>query len=171
MEYLGDGSKFGVQIHYSVHSVEGGTGEGFRLAIKRHIEHESFFALNGDQITDLNLNSMYRTHTRAQAMATIGLVHPRLPFGLVVADKDGYCKGFIEKPIMKSVTCSSGIYVFQRDIVDYLPKRGDVEMTTFPRLSREKRLKVYVHRGSFLTVNSLRELEEVENDLKGRRQN
>ncbi|MFH1328186.1 MAG: sugar phosphate nucleotidyltransferase, partial [Candidatus Bathyarchaeota archaeon] len=35
MEYFGDGTKFGVNIRYSVHTSEGGTCEGFRLAIER----------------------------------------------------------------------------------------------------------------------------------------
>lgn len=37
MDFFGDGSRFGVRIKYSVHSVEGGTGEGFHLAISRYV--------------------------------------------------------------------------------------------------------------------------------------
>src|SRR3989441_12279664 len=44
MRYFGDGNKFGVSIRYSIHSVDGGTGEGFRLAISRHVDDQSFFA-------------------------------------------------------------------------------------------------------------------------------
>ncbi len=162
-----NGQKLGVNIRYSVHSVDGGTGEGFRLAITRYMDKESFFALNGDQITDLSLKSMFRTHSRSSATATVGVVHPRLPFGLVMIDRRHYCKGFLEKPIMKEITCSSGIYVFQREIEDYLPKKGDIEKTTLPLLTRKRRLKVYVHNGRFLTVNTLKELEEAEQALKG----
>ena len=35
MRYFGGGGKFGVDIRYSVHTVKGGTSEGFRLAIPR----------------------------------------------------------------------------------------------------------------------------------------
>ena len=166
IRYFGDGSKFGVSIRYSVHSVEGGTGEGFRLAVVRYVDKESFFAMNGDQMTDLSLSSLYRTHARSKASATIAVVHPRLPFGLVLTDQSGYCTGFVEKPTMDSVFCSSGIYVFQRDVVDYLPRKGDVEKTTFPTLARERRLRAFEHKGTFLTVNSLRELEEADLALK-----
>src|SRR5207302_10324147 len=34
IDYFGDGSRYGVHIKYSVHTVEGGTSEGFRLAIQ-----------------------------------------------------------------------------------------------------------------------------------------
>src|SRR6266704_6858126 len=75
--------KFGVDIRYSVHTVEGGTSEGFRLAISRHVESPSFFALNGDQITDLRLDKIYNNHRETECLASIAVVHPRLPFGLV----------------------------------------------------------------------------------------
>ncbi len=166
MEFFGNGDRFGVNIGYSVHSVEGGTGEGFRLAITRHVNDETFFCLNGDQITDLKLKLMFRTHKAGGAVATIAVVHPRLPFGLVAVDDDGYCKGFDEKPVLKDLFCSSGIYIFRRDIVKYLPERGDIERTAFPKLARRKKLRVYRHKGSFITVNSLRELEEAEEQLR-----
>ncbi len=169
MRHFGDGRKFGVHIGYSVHTVEGGTGEGFRLAITRYLDSDCFFALNGDQVTDLNLRSMFRAHSRSEAIATIGVVHPRLPFGLVRIGGEGYCKGFVEKPVMDHLLCSSGVYVFQRNIVKYLPRKGDVEKTTFPRLAAGKRLKAYIHNGSFLTVNSIRELEEANRELRGNR--
>ncbi len=167
IQYFGDGSKFGVEIRYSTHTVDGGTGEGFRLAISRHVTSDCFFALNGDQITNLSLRSMFNSHRASRALATIGVVHPRLPFGLVLTDRLGFCTGFVEKPAMKDVSCSSGIYVFDKGIKGSLPRKGDVEKVTFPRLARQRRVKAYIHNGSFLTVNSLRELEEAEKELGG----
>ena len=99
-------------------------------------------------------------------LATIAVVNPRLPFGLVLADKAGYCRGFLEKPILEDIVCSSGVYLFQRNILPYLPKRGDVERTTFPLLAKRRRIRVYMHKGMFVTVNSLRELEEANEILK-----
>ncbi len=169
MRYFGDGRRFGVKIRYSIHTVKGGTGEGFRLAITRHVDQDSFFALNGDQVTNLSLTSMFRVHGASRALATVGVVHPRLPFGLVLTDSEGYCQGFVEKPMMDNILCSSGIYVFQKEIVRYLPRTGDVEKTTFPRLASKGQLKAYIHKGSFVTVNSMRELEEADQELKGTR--
>jgi len=166
MRYFGDGHKFGVSIRYSVHSVEGGTGEGFRLAISRYVDAQSFFAMNGDQITDLNLRSLFKAHSSKRALATIAGVHPTLPFGLLLKDRSGYCRGFVEKPTMRNILCSSGIYTFEREVDAYLPKKGDLEKSTFPSLAREKRLTVYEHRGVFLTVNSLRELKDADRELK-----
>jgi mannose-1-phosphate guanylyltransferase len=166
IKFFEDGSRFGVNIRYSVHTVEGGTGEGFRLAISRNVKDENFAALNGDQITDLQLSSMVRHHEENAALATIAVVHPRLPFGEVLIGPGGYCEGFSEKPILKDVFISSGIYVFNKEILKYLPTKGDVEKTTFPQLTQLRRLRAYSHDGSFITVNSLRELEEAEEQVK-----
>ncbi len=169
MRYFGSGGKFGVDIRYSVHTVQGGTSEGFRLAISRYVDSPSFFALNGDQITNLRLDTIYENHREDGPLASIAVVHPRLPFGLVEIDQKGFCKGFVEKPVLNDVFCSMGIYVFDRKVIKYLPRRGDVERTTFPRLARMNKLKAFKHDGSFITVNSLRELEEADEALKERK--
>ncbi len=167
IDFFGDGERFGVRIQYSIHTVEGGTGEGFQLAISRYVDDQTFYALNGDQITDLRLKSMLAKHWKSRAVSTIAVVHPRLPFGLVKVDKRDYCRGFIEKPLLKDVNISTGIYVFEHDILKHLPRVGDVERTTFPELSRVGKVAAFRHRGSFITINSLRELEDAEKQLRG----
>jgi NDP-sugar pyrophosphorylase family protein len=169
IHHFGRGGRFGVDIRYSVHTIEGGTSEGFRLAISRHVDAQSFFALNGDQITDLKLDRIYKNHSQAGSLASIAVVHPRLPFGLVQIGRGGFCEGFVEKPVLEDVFCSMGIYVFDQQVLEYLPRRGDVERTTFPRLARMNKLKAFKHNGSFITVNSLRELEEADEALKERK--
>lgn len=166
IEFFGDGQRFGVKIRYSVHTVEGGTGEGFRLAIARYVDDQAFFALNGDQIVDVDLKAMSRKHLESPTLATIAVVHPRLPFGLVNVGDEDLCRGFAEKPLMKDLFCSSGIYLFHREIAQLLPDQGDIERTTFPLLAKRRKLGVYRHKGSFITVNSLRELEEAEDQLQ-----
>ncbi len=176
IDFFGDGTRFGVGIQYSIHTVAGGTSEGFRLAVNRYVEDQTFFALNGDQITDLRLKTMLAKHQKSETLSTIAVVHPRLPFGLVKVDKNDYCRGkvdkndycrgFLEKPVLKDVNISTGIYVFEREIVEHLPRIGDIERTTFPKLSRLGKVNAFRHSGSFITINSLRELEDAERQLR-----
>ncbi|OLD55982.1 MAG: hypothetical protein AUG17_02765 [Crenarchaeota archaeon 13_1_20CM_2_53_14] len=165
IEFFGDGAQFGVKIQYSIHTVRGGTGEGFRLAISRYVDDQTFFALNGDQITDLKLKTMLTKHRKSGTLSTIAVVHPRLPFGLIKVDRRDYCRDFIEKPLLKDVNISTGIYVFEREILEHLPRIGDVERTTFPKLSGLGKVGAFRHGGSFITINSLRELEDAEKQL------
>ena len=166
IDFFGDGASFGVSIQYSAHTVPGGTGEGFRLAISRYVDDQTFFALNGDQITDLKLKTMLAKHRKNGPLSTIAVVHPRLPFGLVKVDKRDYCRGFIEKPLLKDVNISTGIYVFEHEIVEHLPRIGDIERTAFPKLSKVGKVGAFRHGGSFITINSLRELENAEKQLR-----
>ena len=166
IDFFGDGARFGVRIRYSHHTVQGGTGEGFRLAISRYVDDQTFFALNGDQITDLRLKTMLAKHRKSGTLSTIAVVHPRLPFGLVKVDKHDRCRGFLEKPVLKDVNISTGIYVFEHQIVEHLPQAGDLERTTFPKLSRVGKMAVFRHAGSFITINSIRELEDAEKQLR-----
>jgi mannose-1-phosphate guanylyltransferase len=166
IRYFGNGGKFGVDIRYSVHTVEGGTSEGFRLAISRYVDSPFFFGLNGDQITNLRLRAFYNNHRDSGSLASIAVVHPRMPFGLVEISPEGFAEGFVEKPVLRDFFCSMGIYVFDRKVLKYMPKKGDVERTTFPKLSQMNKLKVFKHNGSFITVNSLRELEEADEAMK-----
>ena len=165
MDYFKDGAQMGVTIKYSNHTVEGGTGEGFRLAIERHVDDDVFLAMNGDELVDLNVSDFVAFHISQGGIATIALGPLRSPYG--VAELDGSdIVGFLEKPILRTYHVSVGTYVFSRDILDYLPEKGDVERAVFPRLASMRRLKAYVHNGFWATVNTLKDLEDVEKQLR-----
>lgn len=147
IDYFGDGTKFDVNIRYSVHTVEGGTGKGFRLAISRYVDRDVFFAMNGDQITDLNLNDLANFHMNSDSVATMVVANLRCPYGHVKIDDEHNVAGFVEKPVCLHMSCNAGIYVFNREILHYLPNRGDVEKTAFLTLAKSNRLKAYPYSG------------------------
>ena len=166
INYFGDGSNFGVNIKYSVHSVSGETGEGFRLAISRHVTDNLFFAINGDEITNFNLKDLVEYHMSHDQVATIAVSHPRSPFGVINIDKNGSVLSFVEKPYLNSLWVSIGAYLFTRRIIDYLPNKGPIEKTTFPLLVKRKLLKAYPINGIWLTINTVKDLESSEKILK-----
>jgi NDP-sugar pyrophosphorylase family protein len=166
IDYFGDGSPFGVHIKYSVHSVEGGTGEGFRLAISRYVDRSPFFAMNGDQITDLNLSDLASFHMNNNVVATMAIAKLRCPYGHVEIDDESNVVGFTEKPVCLHMSCNSGIYVFDRKILSYLPKQGDIEKTAFLALAKAHLLKAYIYNGLFVTVNTHKDLSEVKQQLE-----
>jgi len=168
MDYFGDGARFGVNIKYSVHTVDGGTCEGFRLAIERHVDREDFFALNGDQISDLCLADLSSFHLNHGPIATIAINNPRCPYGHVTTNDDHEAIDFIEKPLCPHALCNTGNYVFNKKILDYLPFKGDVEKSTFPVLARKHELKCYTYTGFFVTVNTYKDLIEAREMLMRR---
>jgi mannose-1-phosphate guanylyltransferase len=167
IEHFRDGRDFDIDIEYSLHSVKGGTAEGFRLAISRFVTDESFLAMNGDELSNISVAKFNRFHLRNSGVATVAVAPLRSPYG-VVEIRDKSVARFLEKPIIHSYYVSIGIYAFQRTILDYLPKIGNIEQTTFPRLVRKQLLKAYVHKGFWSTVNTMKDLRDVEAKLAGK---
>lgn len=168
VDYFKDGSSLRVKIKYSVHSVDGETGEGFRLAISRHVTDDLFVAVNGDEITNFNLGGLISYHIKNDPVATIAVAHPRSPFGVINADEDGLVSSFVEKPLISSLLVSSGVYSFSSRIMDYLPEKGPIEKIVFPLLAREKLLRAYAIDGIWLTINTMKDLKLAERTLEER---
>jgi NDP-sugar pyrophosphorylase family protein len=167
INYFGDGTNFGIHITYSVHTVEGGTAGGFRLAISRYVNSDVFFALNGDQITSIDLNDLADFHMKNSSVATMAVANLRCPYGHVEIDDKNNISGFVEKPVCFHMCCNTGIYVFNRKILTYLPESGDIEKTAFMTLARAHLLKAYPYNGLFVTVNTYKDLIEANKQLGG----
>jgi len=76
-----------------------GTGGAVVSALDR-LGEGSFFALNGDVLTDLDLTAMLASHRDRDAAVTIALHHTEdaRAFGLVATDPSGRVREFREKP-------------------------------------------------------------------------
>src|SRR3989344_6018533 len=75
-EYFGNGSKFGIEIDYSIEETPLGRGGGIKKAFKsRLVEGESDVVVcNGDIITRLDLSKMIEIHLSEKALVTLLLV-------------------------------------------------------------------------------------------------
>ena len=156
----------GLKIDISEHTVEGETGEGFRLAINRFVTDEDFLAMNGDEITNLNLERLEEIHLRNKAVATIAVSPMKSPFGMLELDGDDII-GFKEKTLLENVLVSIGVYMFNREILNYIPITGSIERTVFPELAKKRLLKACRLRPDelWLTINSVKELSVAEKEF------
>jgi NDP-sugar pyrophosphorylase family protein len=133
-----------------------GRGGGIRLAASERREQGDLFALNGDELVDVDLSGLLAQHRGSDAAATITVVPLRSPFGVVELDGDRVT-GFREAPRLEHwVSC--GIYVLGEEALARFPERGDHEDTTFPELAAEGRLGALRHEGVWLTVNTPKDL-------------
>jgi len=156
----------GVEVNFSEHTIEGETGEGFRLAIERYVNDGDFLAMNGDEFANLNLQEFAEFHLKHKPVATIAVSPMQSPFGILEIDGDNIV-GFKEKPILADKLVSIGIYVFNHSILDYLPARGSIEKTTFPLLAKNRLLKAYKlgTNERWLTINSIKDLSIAEKEF------
>jgi mannose-1-phosphate guanylyltransferase len=156
----------GLKIDFSEHTVEGETGEGFRLAITRFVNDEDFLAMNGDEITNLNLDRFVDMHLRSKPVATIAVSPMRSPFGILEIEGDDIV-GFKEKTLLENTLVSIGVYIFNHRIVSYLPTTGSIERIVFPELAKKRLLKA-CRLGSnevWLTINSVKDLSVAEDEF------
>jgi NDP-sugar pyrophosphorylase family protein len=133
-----------------------GRGGGIRLAAAARREQGDLYALNGDELVDVDLSELLALQRARGAAATITVVPLRSSFGVVDLDDD-VVTGFREAPRLDHwVSC--GIYVLGEEALARLPERGDHETTTFPELAAEGRLRALRHEGTWLTVNTPKDL-------------
>jgi NDP-sugar pyrophosphorylase family protein len=134
-----------------------GRGGGIRFAARQRREPGDLFALNGDELVDVNLARLLEHHREGDAAATITVVPLQSPFGVVELDDEDHVTGFREAPRLEHwVSC--GVYVLGEDALERFPERGDHESTTFPELAAEGRLRALRHEGIWLTVNTPKDL-------------
>lgn len=134
-----------------------GRGGGIRFAARARRESGDVFALNGDELVDVDYAGLLEAHRTHGALATITVAQPRSQFGLVDVGDDDVVRGFEEAGrVPYWVNC--GNYVLAEEALARFPERGDHESTAFPELAAEGRLRAFRHEGLWLTVNTPKEL-------------
>jgi NDP-sugar pyrophosphorylase family protein len=134
-----------------------GRGGGLRLAAGRRRERGPLFALNGDELFDVDLGELMRTHVETAPAATITVAPLRSHLGVVDLGPEDVVSGFREAPRLP-FWVNMGVYVLDDEAIERLPERGDHETTTFPGLAAEGRLHAFRHEGLWLTVNTPKDL-------------
>jgi NDP-sugar pyrophosphorylase family protein len=142
-----------------------GRGGGLRLAAQARQTEGPVYALNGDELFDLELADLFDAHSRRGGAATITVAPLRSPFGVLDVDESDLVRGFREAPKLP-YWVSTGLYVLGEEAIARLPERGDHETTTFPELAGEGRLRAFRHEGLWLTVNTPKDLRRAQEYLE-----
>ena len=124
-EYFKDISKIGVNLNLVYEKELTGVAGGIR-SCKKYLTDDVILVIMGDALTDVNLKSLYEAHINSDCSVTVGIkeVEDTSQFGVVVADKDNKITSFQEKPKpneAKSNLANTGIYFFNREIIDEIP--------------------------------------------------
>jgi NDP-sugar pyrophosphorylase family protein len=150
-------SGFGAEIVVAEEPERLGRGGGIKFAARERRDSGDVYALNGDELVDVDFCALVDRHRETAGAATLAVARPKSPFGVVDLGEDDVVVGFSEGGrIPYWVNC--GIYVLSEEAISRFPARGDHETTTFPELVTERRLHAYRHEGLWLTVNTPKEL-------------
>ncbi len=137
-----------------------GRGGALRFAAA-HLPHprERWLALNGDVLCRFPLSEFVDQHSAANALATIALAPYRTSWGIADLDEQDRIIGFLQSPKLP-YWINGGVYVFEPDVAELLPERGDHEDTTFPALARDRRLMGYKITGYWRGVDTVKGVKE-----------
>ena len=152
--YFGDGTRFGVRLHYSFESELLGTAGAIRQC-RGFFEDGPFFVLYGDNLTTCSLDRLAAHHERCAGLGTIALFwrDDVTPHSAAAIDHDTRVTGFIEKPRPEEAPShwiSAGVIVFEPRVLDQIPSTVpcDLGFDVFPRLlARGERLYGYCMSG------------------------
>lgn len=127
------------KLVYSVESEPLGTAGAVKHA-EQYLD-DTFFVLNGDIFTTIDLDAMLRFHKENKAKVTIALTPAEDPtrYGIIETDERFRVKRFVEKPGRDQVTTNNinaGIYILETDVLERIPggKRIMFEHDVFPAL-------------------------------------
>src|ERR1051326_1736978 len=125
-QYFGDGSKWGVNIHWSREDRLWGDA-GSVKRVEDFFKDDTFIVIGGGDLTDMGLPRLVRTHKEKRALSTIALslVDDPSEYGIVLMNEDSRITRFLEKPkgeVIFSNTANTGVYIFQPEIFDLIPR-------------------------------------------------
>jgi len=151
---------FGAEIVTVAEPEPLGRGGGLRFAAAAREESGPVYALNGDELHDVDLAALLEAHRGHGGAATIVVAPLISQFGVVALEGDRVT-GFREAPRLPHWV-NSGVYVLDEEALARLPERGDHEQSTFPELAQEAKLFGFRHEGLWITVNTPKDLARAE---------
>jgi len=173
--YFGDGSRFGVSINYSEEKKLMGTAGGVKKV--ENFFDDTFLVMSGDGLTNIDLTDVINFHKKNRGFGTMVLkcVDTRFEYGIALTDRRERITEFIEKPTWSSIfsnTVNTGIYVFEPEVFQYIPraKFSDFAKDVWPKLlKRGEQIFGYKTEEYWCDIGNLFEYRRAQNDaLEGK---
>jgi NDP-sugar pyrophosphorylase family protein len=161
---LGDGSRFGVKLHYVEEPEILGTSGALDNA-RVLLDGDTFVVVNGKIITDIDLKAALETHRRTQAIATLVLLpNPTCEKFSVVNTVDGCVSSFGGMPAAAEFSENdpplmfTGIQILEPRIFDYIPRGIFSHSTTdvYPQaIAGGERIAAHVAAGRWFELSTI----------------
>jgi len=151
--FLAMKNNLGIKIEFSIEKSPLGTGGAIKQAGSA-ITDKSFFVINGDVITNIDLDKLAK---KPNSIASIEL---KTKFGIIETTGDKVTE-FKEKRKVSDVWMNAGIYHLQKETIKDLPKIGDIEKTIFPEYAKKGMLSTVKFKDvTWYSVDSFKDMEE-----------
>lgn len=166
IDMLGDGSRLGVEIHYSHEPVPLSTIGPLKL-IENLPQH--FLVVNGDILTDLDYRTLYENHIKSGcklSVAVCNLEHT-LDYGVIKYDSNGRVIQFEEKPSIDR-TVSMGVYLFSRELLAHIPRDQEFGFDNLMHtlLKNKEPVNAYCYDGYWLDIGRISDYHQANIDIR-----
>ena len=169
---LGDGSRFGVRLHYVEEPVILGTS-GALDNTREFFERDTFLVANGKIITDIDLKAALETHRSTNALATLVLLpNARRERFSIVETEGGRIKAFAGMPAVDEAgpvpLMFTGIHILEPRIFEYIPRGvfSDSVIHVYPQaIAKGEIVAAHVASGKWRELSTLKRYLDISLEL------
>ncbi|MBI2791860.1 MAG: nucleotidyltransferase family protein [Gammaproteobacteria bacterium] len=166
MDHFGDGSKWGVDIHYIEEVDKMGTAGPLSL-LSLNLKHP-LIVMNSDLLTKIDFNQLLNFHHEQKATATMCVreYDYTVPYGICTLENN-LIVDVIEKPTYKFFI-NAGVYVLEPQVLNFVPKNSYFDMPTlFSSLIKQKmRTAPFPIREYWLDIGHLSDFEKAHSEYE-----
>lgn len=146
------------------------TMTGGRLKrLKKFLDKESFLLTYGDGISNVNIKKLISFHKKNKGYATITAVRPPARFGAIKLQNNDV-KFFREKSKLDEGWINGGFFVFEPEIFKFIKSDSTyLEKEPMEQLSLRKKLKAFKHNGFWQCVDTKRDRDLLEKQIKNKK--
>lgn len=145
-------------VDTGLHTMTGGR----LLALRSHLEHDTFMVTYGDGVADIDIGELVEFHRSHGKLATVTAVRPPARFGGMSLDGDTVTV-FAEKSPTQVGWINGGFFVFEPGVLDYIDGSDTrLEAEPLSRLAQDKELMAFKHDSFWMPMDTLREKTELE---------
>ena len=130
----------------------------------KHLIQSDFILCYGDTLANVNLSNLINFHFQHKRKASVTSYQLRSQFGIFNTNSSGLIESFEEKPLLDA-WINIGYFIFNPSIFSYIDK-SDTFVEFLKSLIKEKQLFNFKHEGIHITVNTMKELNEAEKNIK-----
>jgi NDP-sugar pyrophosphorylase family protein len=160
--FCGDGGRWNLKIEYTEESEPRGTIGA--LSLLREELDGTFLIINGDVLTDLNLNGFAAYHRKHGGALTVAVSRRtvRVDFG-VLEQVDSKVVAFREKPNLTSLV-SMGIYCMEPGMLQHIPDGipFGFDDLMFSMLEKGQLVHTFLHDGFWLDVGRVEDFQKAQ---------
>ena len=151
---------------WNINLIETGknTMTGGRLKrLTKHIGNETFLMTYGDGLSNVNLKSLIEFHKKNKKLVTLTAVRPPARFGALKL-KGQYVSYFKEKSHLDEGWINGGFFVMEPEFLNYIEDdKTYLEREPLEKVSQEKQLLAYKHKGFWQCMDTKRDLDRLQN--------